>query len=493
MEFGAIFWITLIILIFAGLKVGHWKLFEKAGHPGWTSLVPIYNWVIWLKIIGKPVWWIALLLIPAVGVLVWVSMTIDLVRSFGRYKLSEHAASLFLFPYYLPRIGFDKNVQYLGTPDTHKNVPAKGQIREWGDAILFAGVSALIIRTFFVEAFMIPTSSMERTLMAGDFLFVSKYHYGARTPMMPLSVPFIHNKIKLGNFVAPSYLDFLELPYWRLPGVTSIERNDIVVFNYPAHDIDDLNDGAGKIDAISMKENYIKRCVGVSGDTLSIVNQQVFINGEEGYNPPLMQYQYQVETNGTGFSAEELNEIGFRKYYGNGQDKNPNYVQIARGQYWFWMPDSISEIIRGMSNVKKVDTIYSLPGKLDSRVYPTRGDTHDWNIDNFGPIVIPAAGMTVDLNKKNLSLYWRIIETYEGHSIEIANNKVMIDGQEASQYTFAMNYYWMMGDNRHNSEDSRIWGFVPENHIVGKPLFVFFSYESDFGIRWNRIGTKYTH
>ncbi len=494
MDFGAIFWITVIILVFGGLKIGHWKLFEKAGHPGWAALVPVYNWVIWLRMIGKPIWWVALLMIPAIGVLVWVAMTIDLVRSFGKYKLSEHAGGLVLFPWYLPKLGYDAKVQYMGPPDTHKHVPAKGQLREWGDAILFAGVSALIIRTFFIEAFMIPTSSMERTLMAGDFLFVSKYHYGARMPMVPLSIPFIHNKIKLGNFVAPSYLDFLELPYWRLPGLEQVERNDIVVFNYPAHDIDDLGDGAGLVEPISMKENYIKRCLAVPGDTLRILNQQIFINGKEGYNPPLMQYQYQVETDGTGFSSNELNELGFRKYYGDQfRDKNPNYVNISRGQYWFWMPDSIAKTIRGMSNVKKVDTMYTLAGNHDSRTYPTRGTTHNWNIDNYGPILIPGEGMTVPLNTKNLALYWRIIEDYEGHELKVGDNKVLIDGQEATEYTFEMNYYWMMGDNRHNSQDSRIWGFVPENHVVGKPLFVFFSYESDFGVRWSRIGTKYTH
>lgn len=494
MELGSIFWISVIVIFIVGLKVGHWKLFEKAGQPGWAALVPIYNWYIWLKLIGKPVWWIAILLIPAIGVLAWVSMTIDLVRSFGKYKLGEHAASLFLFPYYLPKIGFDPEVKYLGPPETHKNVPAKGQVREWGDAILFAGVSALIIRTFFIEAFMIPTSSMERTLMAGDFLFVSKYHYGARMPMVPASIPFIHNKIKLGNFVAPSYTDLIKLPYWRLPGLSSVERNDIVVFNYPAHDVDDLGDGAGKIEAISMKENYIKRCVAVPGDTLSIRNQQVYVNGEVGYNPPLMQYQYLVETDGTGFSQSKLNELGFRTYDKNVPNENPNYGPTrVRGQYAFFMPDSVAELIRAMGNVKKVDTVYSVRDDHDSRVYPTRGNTHKWNIDNYGPIYIPKAGSTIPLNTRNLALYWRIIEVYEGHSIEVGDNKILIDGEQVTEYTFEMNYYWMMGDNRHNSQDSRIWGFVPENHIVGKPLFVFFSYEDDFGVRWNRIGTKYTH
>ncbi|MDP5171735.1 MAG: signal peptidase I [Bacteroidia bacterium] len=503
MELGAIFWITLIVLFLIGLKIGHWKLFEKAGQPGWAALVPVYCWVVWLKIIGKPTWWAVLLLIPVIGVLVWVAMTIDLVRAFGKYKLKEHAASLFLFPVYLPLIGFDSKVQYLGAPDSHKNVPAKGQIREWGDAILFAGVSALIIRTLFIEAFMIPTSSMERTLMAGDFLFVSKFHYGARMPMMPLSVPFIHNKIKLGESSFPSYLKFLELPYWRFPGFRDVERNDIVVFNYPAHDIDDLNDGAGLVEPTSMKENYIKRCVAVAGDTLQIVDQQVHINGKIGYNPPNMQYEYQVVTDGSGFSNERLNQLGFREFkrptfQNPNPNANPNYFPaVQRGTYTFFMPDSIAKIIKGFSNVKKVDTIYRRAGSWDSNTYPKEknpeGKFFDWNIDNFGPIVIPAKGMTVKLTEENVSIYWRVIDAYEGHDISVENNAIMIDGQVATEYTFEMDYYWMMGDNRHNSEDSRFWGFVPETHIVGRPLFVFFSYEADFGVRWNRIGTKYTH
>ncbi len=511
MDFGAIFWITLIILVLTGLKIGHWKLFEKAGHPGWAALVPVYNWVIWLKIIGKPTWWAALLLIPVVGVLVWVAMTIDLVRAFGKYKLQEHAASLFIFPYFLPKIGFDPKVKYLGPPDTHKDVPAKGQIREWGDAILFAGVSALIIRTLFIEAFMIPTSSMERTLMAGDFLFVSKFHYGARTPMVPLSVPFIHNKINLGGVPIPSYVGAVQLPYWRIPGFRNVKRNDIVVFNYPAHDIDDLNDGAGLVKPTSMKENYIKRCVAVAGDTLQVIDQQVHINGVPGYNPPNMQYEYQVATNGTGFSNKRLNDLGFREFrrptYENpNPNLNPNYAPTSqRGIYTFFMPDSIARLIRGFENVKKVDTMYRKAGATDQNVYPIgpmgglqgmdlpEDDPFNWNIDNYGPIVLPRRGMTVELTPENMAIYWRVIGTYEGHDLQWTEGKVMIDGEVATSYTFGMDYYWMMGDNRHNSEDSRIWGFVPETHVVGRPLFVFFSYESDFGVRWNRIGTKYTH
>ncbi|MEM6800709.1 MAG: signal peptidase I [Bacteroidota bacterium] len=517
METGAILWIVVLGALWLATTIGQWKLFEKAGEPGWAAIVPIYSWVVWLKIIGKPIWWVVLLVIPVVGTLVSVAMVIELAKAYGKYKLKEHAGFL-IFPFYTwPKAGFTEKVSYLGPPDTHERVPKKSSLREWGDALLFAGVAALIIRTFFIEAFMIPTSSMERTLMAGDFLFVSKFHYGARMPMTPMSVPFIHNKIKFSfagkEILAPSYLDWLTLPYMRLPGLEDIERNDIVVFNFPAHDIQDLGDGAGLVDIVSMKENYIKRCVAVPGDVLEIKRQQIYINGEKGWNPPNMQYEYLMETNGKRFNPKKINELGFRKYVqptpGQPRDpnvnRNPNFIPVnnprlsGHNSYIIFSPDSVVQILRNFDNVKKIDTVTAKPGKFNNgrSIYPKKnnlnGELFPFNIDNFGPITIPQEGMSIELTEENLSLYWRVIDVYEGHDLEVKGGKVYIDGTETTTYTFEMNYYWMMGDNRHNSEDSRVWGFVPENHIVGRPLFVFFSYEPDFGVRWNRIGTKYVH
>lgn len=498
MDSAGLFFVSIFVIVFVAFKVAQYKLFEKAGQEGWKALVPVYNYYVWLELIGKPWWWLILLFIPIIGVLVLVAMVIEFAKSYGKYSLGNHAASLLLPFYFFPRIAFDEKVKYLGPPEKHENMPKKSSLREWGDAFLFAGVAALIIRTFFIEAFMIPTSSMERTLMAGDFLFVSKYHYGTRMPMVPLSVPFIHNKIKIGDFVMPSYTDILTLPYWRihLPGSSKIERNDIVVFNYPAHDIDDLGDGAGLVKPISMKENYIKRCIAIAGDTLEIINQQVNINGTPSWNPPNMQYQYQVQTDGTGFSARRLKSFGFRENTRRNPSDNPNYQEIHQQTiYYFWMPDSIAELIRQFPQVQKVDTMYRKAGTFEPGTYPSHGNNEgqifSHNRDNYGPIVIPASGMEVKLTPENLSVYWRVIEAYEDHDIKQENGKILIDGQETDTYTFKYDYYFMMGDNRHNSEDSRIWGFVPETHVVGKPLFVFFSYEKDFGIRWGRIGTKY--
>ncbi|MEL6133527.1 MAG: signal peptidase I, partial [Bacteroidota bacterium] len=467
-----------------------------------------------------------------------VAMKIDLARAFGKHKLKEHAAALLLPFYFFPKIGFDSKVAYLGPADQQKNAPKKSGAREWGDAILFAGVSALIIRTFLMEAFMIPTSSMERSLMAGDFLFVSKVHYGARMPQVPIAIPFVHNKVKLGSFTMKSYLDFPQLPYYRTPGFAKVQRNDVVVFNYPKHDIEALNDGAGKVKPTSMKENYIKRCVGVPGDNLEVRGGQVYINGELGYQPENMQKEFKVlgkpgtkfvtqkrigkSRNAQGNSVRfveytfpQREELGFRmlkapirsffnevyKY-----SENPNWYinSLENQEFTLFMTDEVAEAIRKNPNVSKVEEVNKLKGQRDGALYPTiyRGANSrefaalfPWNIDYYGPLKIPHKGMTIDLtDQKNYGLYQRVITGYEGHELERQESKgqvkVLLDGIAVTEYTFEMDYYWMMGDNRHNSQDSRFWGFVPEDHIVGKPLFVFMSYESDFGLRLDRVGTQ---
>lgn len=534
---GTIFWNLIFVIIVVGFSVGLYKLFEKAGEAGWKALVPVYNWVVWLKLIGKPIWWLALIFIPVVGILVLISMVIELAKSFGKHQLKDHAAALLLPFYFFPKIGFDKETQYVGPPAEQTDVPRKTGAREWGDAVLFAGVAALIIRSFFVEAFMIPTSSMERTLMAGDFLFVSKFHYGARTPRVPLAIPFIHNKIKVGDFSMPSYIEALQLPYHRMPGLTEVQRNDIVVFNYPAHDWTDLKDGAGLVEVPSMKENYIKRCVGMPGDNLQIKAGDLYINDARAEDPPYLQKEFRVTVASTAnffkvvpdgvekiegqrrkvfaLTFPNMEELGFRQfrfYKMIGPDRRSE-VSISISENLNWRYESDSAAVLYMTDevaeqVKSMDGVRSVVRNLEQEGVPGRGDRTNgmypqhnnaggrrfpWNIDYYGPILIPQQGMTVDLTPDNISLYWRCITAYEGHEAKIVNGKVLIDGDLATQYTFEMNYYWLMGDNRNSSEDSRFWGFVPEDHVVGKPLFVFMSYESDFGLRLNRIGRKYVH
>lgn len=553
----AIFYYLLFAIYIIGSRVGLYKLFEKAGENGWKAFIPVYSDVIWIKMIGKPLFWVALTLIPIIRTLVKVSMDIEMAKAFDKQSFKDQAFAVLLPFVFYPKIGFDPETTYAGPPLSYEEAfkkynkenpnkplkrspkksnktdakrlqtknhgvlakafpnvtPPKSGGREWADAFLFAGVAALIIRTFFIEAFMIPTSSMERTLMAGDFLFVSKYHYGTRMPMNPLSIPFIHNKIKIKGVSVPSYVKGVELPYFRLPGLEKIERNDIVVFNYPFHDIDDLGDGAGFVKITSLKENYIKRCVAIPGDTLQIIDANLHINGKPADEPEQKQIGYQVLLKpGKGFRADEFKDMGFRiarDQYGNigfARDNNPNWYPSPMHSNLLVM-HATEEIRQKLANHPSVDSmlpdVYEAgvknPGDLyqgdlsrDYCVYPNDWDIAKFNRDNYGPILIPKKGMTVDMTDAfNYACFRRVIVDYEGHELKKLNGKVVIDGQETNTYTFEKDYYFMMGDNRHNSEDSRFWGYVPEDHIVGRPLFVFFSYESNFGVRLNRIGTKH--
>lgn len=372
------------------------------------------------------------------------------------------------------------------------NKPKKSKLREWLDALIWAGGAALILRTFMFEAFMIPTSSMERTMMVGDFLFVSKLHYGPRVPMVFFAFPFVHNKLPFVNI--PSFIDFLRLPYMRLPGFTSIKRNDIVVFNYPADDIKPNNPALGPIYVPSFKENYIKRCVAIAGDTLEIRHGQVYINGQKGWNPPDMQQQYYVKLRPSGindFQYATLKKLGFRNEDSDNANwrRTPNPLIIE-----MFMTDSIKKILSTWPSVESIDqTIMPAYSDTDSvsiqriadiEFFPNHPDYH-WNLDQMGPLYLPKSGDKLTITPKNLPIYRRCIEAYEGHTVKVENNKVFIDGKETTEYTFAMNYYFMMGDNRYNSQDSRFWGMVPEDHIIGVPFFVAFSIEN--GIRWNRI------
>ncbi|MEM6628971.1 MAG: signal peptidase I [Bacteroidota bacterium] len=494
---------TLLLYLLIGIsvsliiRIGLWGLFRKAGQKGWKALIPIYSDYIWIQLIGKPKWWIVLTLIPLVRTLVKITMNIELANAFGRYTFWDHLQAVILPFFFFPKIGWHTPNTYLGPLETHKNVPAKSGFREWADAFLYAGVAALIIRTFFIENYKIPTSSMERTLMAGDFLFVSKFHFGPRLPIVPLALPFVHNKVKVGSLVMPTYLDWVRMPYTRLPGLGEVERNDIVVFNYPAHDIHDLGDGAGMVKPTSLKENYVKRCVAIPGDTLEIKDTQLYINGEKGWNPPNMQQSYIVKTNGTGFPRRTLKKLGFRK----ADSENPNYIRLnsSTPTYLFWMTEDVLGEMSNLGNVTEIQPRIVPVGQFDpsGNIYPKfgnkQGELFSHNIDNFGPLVIPRKGMTVSLTPHNLSSYARVINAYEGHdlSVDIAQGEVKIDGVVQESYTFDMDYYFMMGDNRHNSEDGRAWGFVPEDHIVGKPLLIWLSYEPDFGLRFERMGTKY--
>jgi signal peptidase I len=352
----------------------------------------------------------------------------------------------------------------------NKEKKKKSAGREWVDAIVFAVIAATIIRGLFIEAYTIPTGSMERTLLVGDFLFVSKMSYGARTPITPVAFPFAHHTMPIINTKA--YWDGIQLPYYRLPGFGKVERNDVVVFNYPMDADPPLSRPVDK------RENYIKRCIGIPGDTLKIVDARVFINSKANELAKMSQTPYYIKTDGTDFNPKALADIK---------------VDVERAntdEYIMTMPKESVEKIKAFSNVKAITPIIGDRQDFDQQVFPH--DPHfKWNQDNFGPLIIPKKGWTITLDSLTYPLYQRAITVYEGNTLAIKGNDFYINGKKSNTYTFKMDYYWMMGDNRHNSLDSRYWGFVPENHIVGKALFIWMSWDENGSflskIRWSRL------
>ncbi len=343
----------------------------------------------------------------------------------------------------------------------------KSKSREWVDAIAFAVIAATLIRWIFLEAYTIPTGSMERSLLVGDFLFVSKMHYGARTPITPLQVPLTHQK--LPGTEMQSYLDWIKLPQYRLPGLQDVERNDVVVFNVPIeleHPID-------------LRTNYIKRAVGIPGDVLKIEDQQVIVNGEKSENPEAMQFKYLIK-------ADNIpNEKFFLKYNLYEAQQHPEGFLVS-------LTGEMADEIRELPFIRSVELQKRPPNVKEDGILPVSAPDFAWNLDHFGPLTIPAEGMTIPLNEENIAKYYNTIKNHEGHeSTQLKDGVVYIEGEPVTEYTFKQDYYFMMGDNRHDSYDSRYWGFVPEDHIVGKALFIWMSmdYHQSFlnKIRWNRI------
>ena len=358
-----------------------------------------------------------------------------------------------------------------------KKKKEKSEIKSWFNAILFAVVAATILRTFLIEAYTIPTSSMEKSLLIGDFLFVSKVSYGPRVPMTPIAFPLVHHTLPFTK-KTPAYLKWIQLNYYRMKGLGDVERNDCVVFNYPA------DDALHPERPIDKKENYIKRCVGIPGDVIEIKNTDLYVNGEPQTMSEKMrnQFRYFVKTDGTLFSERTLNKYNI--YEGQILSRNGDYELILN--------DESLAAIKRFTYVKKVEKIVIDKGvKVNSPELIFPEDNFNWNLDNFGPLKIPQAGSQVDISADNVELYRRIIETYENNKLEIVDGEIYINDKLASTYTFKMDYYWMMGDNRHNSLDSRYWGFVPEDHVVGKALFIWMSWDKNKNginkIRWNRL------
>lgn len=378
------------------------------------------------------------------------------------------------------------NWQFWRKKDDGNTRQPKTKVREWWDAVLFAVVAATLIRWLIMEAYTIPTPSMENSLLVGDFLFVSKFHYGTRTTTTPLQVPLTHQKIWFTNI--PSYLEWIKLPQYRLPGISSIKRNDVVVFNVPPRA---LNEGIDY--PVDLKTNYIKRCVAISGDTISIRNKQVYTNGVAEVNPPEMQYSYMVTADGP------INDRNFEKF-----DLGPEDYQVLGRQqdgkfvYNMFLTESRATELRALPFIKSVtvENRDTDDGLIPYSTYYDWAGTgkkySSWSADNFGPLWVPQKGATIQINDSTLAYYGATIKLYDHNDdVKIEQGKLFIDGKEVTSYTFKQNYYFMMGDNRHNSLDSRFWGFVPEDHIVGKAFFIWLSIDRHASffhkIRWSRF------
>lgn len=484
-------------------RLGLFKMFKLGGiSPAWVAFIPILSWWYWIKLVGRPKWYMIGMVIPCVNILFSYNILLDILRSFGKNGFWQQFMGIVFTFFYFPYLAlFDKKLTYLG-PGGDANWKAQNlhrvsTSRDWSDAILFAFYVAGGMRALYFDLYQIPTPSMEGNMLVGDFLVVNRANIGMRIPITPLSVPVVAHKNLIFDGV-PGFSKAIQLPYMRLPGWRTIKNNDILVFNYPA-DSDEF--------PVDKKDFYVKRCLGIPGDELEVKEGEVYVNGKLLPIVGKRQKEYMLFMDGNTMSKEFLLQYDLLEYRfaGNAADMANNVKKYNGFKFAIniFTSDEMIEKIRKDKRVLGIERVIDNKGMAMSNsnnpAYPqkiVREQTiidkyFNWNKDNYGPVKIPKRNETITLNEKNWYLYYIPMNVYENANIEYGGGKFLQNGNEIKTYTFKYHYYWMMGDNRDNSLDSRFWGFVPENHVVGIPSFTFFSIQKVAALDENSNMPKY--
>ncbi len=532
-------WFIVFLIMNVIHFFGTWNLYERAGRKKWEAGIPIYNAIVLMRIINRPIWWVILLFIPIINLLMFPVIWVETCRSFRYNETSHTLLAIFTFGFYIYYINYKTKSKYV----ENRSLKAPTFVGDFISSIVFAIVAATMVHTYFIQPYTIPTASLEKTLLIGDFLFVSKYHYGARTPMTAISAPMVHDSLfGVKSYVSNSknknsWINKISFPYFRFPGMQKIKRNDIVVFSWPADSTNYMwGDNSGKFTykPIDKKTNYVKRCVAIPGDSLQIKDGYIYINGKRSQLPPnakpqwnhtiytsagadanvLAKYSREFENtfkiqvfnqkqldivNQHSRIYERVGENSENKFLTKTEDRQVfidyckaydiPFTEIVAKHKIANLTDADAEKLRKEKGIDSVVKNIRPAIRYDKSVFP-HNINYVWNMDNFGPIYIPKKGDTVEINAKTIPFYEQIIRRYENNDLTIFGNNIYINGKKATTYTFKKDYYWMMGDNRQRSLDARAWGYTPFDHIVGKPILIWFSWDAKTGKpRWDRMFT----
>jgi signal peptidase I len=491
-------YIGLVLLSFVGLG----KCFEKAGEKFWKGLIPVYNFITLSKLLHKPWYWALFMLVPVINMYMYGVYAFNLARALNKRSTTDLVLASIGFLLYIPYMAFDKTAVWKGLKDYDNE---KGFVKNWLDPIMFGLIAASTVRILTLELFTIPTSSLEKTLLVGDFLFVNKLSYGWRMPRTQIAFPLAHHSFPVVE--GKAYYDGVQWPSLRFFGFSKPKNYEMIVFNYPDGDTVGMKiqntsyynvvrqlesqakaEGAQNFDAraymlgnkeqfgnivarpVDKREFYVKRCVAIAGDKFEVKDGEIYINDKQMPMPEKAQHFYNIKTKDASIISTSF--LDDHNIYKDEQYQLDNTGDTLN--YFINMPVDIAKEIKGIPGIISIEKKNEKKGQYDPNIFP-HSPAIPWNNDNFGPLLMPKAGATVNIDANNICLYDRIIDIYEENDFKVENGKIFINGVESKTYTFKQDYYFMMGDNRHNSADSRSWGLVPFDHIVGKPVFVFFS------------------